>query len=131
MRSDLVYNGVRCLSCGELIESRLRSERSSCRCANGTTVDGGLKIPGYSGADIDLIQPVPVHLWDDYATVREYGFILRAMRKGKLTVLRIKEIGDAWLERAISWLLNNITSRREKVLLMLIREQQYRRENEE
>lgn len=127
----LVYNAVKCLGCGQVLESRRRRDTASCSCPNKTSVGGGLESPGYTGMDLALIQPVRVHLWDDYQTVREYGFVLKAMKEGRLTILRLKEIGDRWLDAAIAWLLKNIEPRREKVLLMLIREKQFRYESEE
>ncbi|SEW21704.1 hypothetical protein SAMN05428988_3239 [Chitinophaga sp. YR573] len=126
----LVYNAARCLKCGMVVESKYRHEAKTCGCSNKTTVDGGLHYQQFSGVDINLIQPISLHVWDDYETVREYGFVLKALKEGKLMVLRLKDIKTAWLDKAISWLMTNMPMKRTRVLVMLIREKQYRMELE-
>ena len=56
MRKQLVKNSVKCLQCGEILESKNRHHMSMCSCPNQTACDGGLEYQRTLAVDLDLIE---------------------------------------------------------------------------
>ena len=56
MRKQLVKNSVKCLQCGEILESKNRHHMSMCHCPNQTFTDGGLDYQRGGGKDLNLIE---------------------------------------------------------------------------
>jgi hypothetical protein len=50
---------VKCLSCGEVLESKYRHDFQECSCSNGTYVDGGNDYMRIGGAVLELIEVIP------------------------------------------------------------------------
>ncbi len=53
---QLKRNRVKCLSCGEILESYSRWDYKTCDCPQKTMVDGGLEYERYGGVDLDLVE---------------------------------------------------------------------------
>jgi hypothetical protein len=47
---------VKCLACGEILESKYRHAFVSCGCSNNTFVDGGSAYLRCGGKDFTMIQ---------------------------------------------------------------------------
>ena len=56
MRKQLVKNSVKCLQCGEILESKNRHHMSMCHCPNQTFTDGGLSYNRVGGKDLSLVE---------------------------------------------------------------------------
>ena len=59
---QLTRNAVKCLSCGDVIESTHRHDYKHCKCGNAM-VDGGLDYERYGARDG----------WETIETLFEYG----------------------------------------------------------
>lgn len=71
MITNLVYNAVTCLGCGEKLVSRHRHDYVQCSCENGTFIDGGLDYRRYGGKNLDLISHEHVNDGDTHEKIRE------------------------------------------------------------
>lgn len=47
---------VKCLNCGEILESKYRHDFQQCNCKNQTFVDGGNDYCRIGGQNLDLIK---------------------------------------------------------------------------
>jgi hypothetical protein len=56
-----VKNRVKCLQCGEILESTHVHDFRMCKCSNNTFTDGGLDYQRIGGKDFSMIQII-----DDY-----------------------------------------------------------------
>lgn len=48
-------NKIKCLQCGEILESKFRHDFQQCQCKNRTAVDGGNDYLKLCGVDLNLI----------------------------------------------------------------------------
>lgn len=71
--SKLVYNAVKCLECGQIIESMTQHDYNTCTCPNMAMVDGGLFYGRYGARDMRMIEKIDIHDDDDYEIVRQYA----------------------------------------------------------
>jgi hypothetical protein len=69
--TQLVYNAVKCLECGEEIVSYHRHDYNVCGCPNETTVDGGLAYERFGGKDMSKVKSMHVYDTDDFEIVRK------------------------------------------------------------
>lgn len=125
----LVYNAVKCLKCGEILESLFGYDYKRCKCENHTMVDGGLEWGRYGGVDLKKVKLLHVYLWEDFEKVREYAYRLHKDEKNPLPI-RLKNMDPYWLEAAIDWEITHRGNKFNKNLILMIREKQYRNEKE-
>lgn len=52
----LTRNAVKCLSCGEVLESKHRHDFRCCGCYNETACDGGLDYQRILAVDLDKVE---------------------------------------------------------------------------
>ena len=52
----LTRNAVKCLSCGEVLESKHRHHYNQCHCSNETACDGGLDYQRILSKDLDKVE---------------------------------------------------------------------------
>lgn len=52
----MIRNRVKCLMCGQVLESKFRHDFQMCNCPNKTFVDGGQVYFRRGGVDLSLIQ---------------------------------------------------------------------------
>lgn len=50
---------IKCLQCGEILESKYRHDFQQCHCDNQTAVDGGRDYLKVCGVDLNLIEIIP------------------------------------------------------------------------
>ena len=105
MERQLVYNAVKCLSCGEVLVSYHRHDYKTCSCQNGTAVDGGVSYQRYGGKDLGLVESLAVYDDAPFEVIREY--LHRGGRgedgKQELKYVALKDINDDWLENLIKY----------------------------
>ena len=102
---QLVYNGVKCLECGETIVSRTRHDYVLCGCPNLAMADGGLDYMRYGANDMSKIKTIEVYADDDFEVVRK--FAARGSR-GKdglqpLSWIAICDMDDDYLEAVVEY----------------------------
>jgi len=73
MERQLVYNAVKCLECGQIIESMSSHDYNTCTCPNMAMVDGGLSYGRYGAKDMRMIEKIDIYADDDYEVVRQYA----------------------------------------------------------
>lgn len=103
MEKQLIYNSVKCLSCGEVLVSYYGHDYKTCSCENRTMVDGGFEYGRYGGVDLDLVETN--YIYDDapHEVIREY---LSRGGRGKnmdepLKYALLKNIDNDWLDAII------------------------------
>ena len=52
----LTRNAVKCLSCGEVLESKHRHDFKMCKCDNKVFVDGGTSYQRFGAVDLDKVE---------------------------------------------------------------------------
>lgn len=77
LRKVLTLNSVKCLECGEILESKNRHHMSMCSCPNETATDGGLSYQRYMGRDLDKIENLSKYV---IMTEQEYQDMLERKR---------------------------------------------------
>ena len=105
MEIQLIYNAVRCLSCGEVLVSYHRHDYKTCSCEQQTSVDGGLNYERYGGKDLNLVESLSVYDDAPFKKIREY---LHRGTHGingdeKLKHVVLKDIDDKWLQAIIDY----------------------------
>lgn len=60
---------LKCLQCGQILESKFRHDFQSCTCSNKTFVDGGFDYCRAGGVRLDLIE----YLADETKDVNKGG----------------------------------------------------------
>lgn len=68
---SIVFNGVKCLVCGELIQSRSVNYYVTCSCKN-VAVDGGNLYSQTSAQNVDKIKEYLLYEDDDFEKLRVY-----------------------------------------------------------
>lgn len=121
----LVYNAVKCLLCGKIIESTFRHDYKTCGCRNEAMVDGGLDYQRYGGMKEEWIKPIAIFADDDFEIVRHVAFRVNQ----KHQVVRIADMSSDWLDNAIDYCIETGYGKGWH-LNLLIKEKQYRFENE-
>ena len=122
---QIVYNGVQCLACGQLIESTFRHDYKVCDCPNRAMVAGGLSYLRTSGLSMDFVRPITYYLDDPFETVRKFAF--RLNMEGK--AVRLYKMSNNWLDNAIEDMMERNYGPAWH-LQLLIAEKQFRFENE-
>src|SRR6476620_2327677 len=122
---QIVYNAIQCLACGTLIESIHRHDYKTCGCPNQAMVDGGLDYLRFGGLSNAFLRQVTYFTDDPFETVRKFAF--RINFEGK--PVRLYKMSSNWLDNAIEDQIERKYGR-EWHLLLLIKEKQYRFENE-
>lgn len=56
MKKILRRNRVKCLNCGEILESKFRHDFQQCSCDNETFCDGGLVYQRIGGININKVE---------------------------------------------------------------------------
>lgn len=51
----ITRNRIKCLECGEILESKFTHDFQQCSCQNRTFVDGGDEYCRYGGFDVEKI----------------------------------------------------------------------------
>ena len=73
----LTHNSVKCLECGEILESKHRHQFSMCNCENQTMTDGGNVYQRYMGRDLDKVENLSQYI---IMTEQEYEDMLEKKR---------------------------------------------------
>ena len=73
----LTLNSVKCLECGEILESKHRHQFSMCHCPNETFVDGGNLYQRFGGKDLDKVENLSKYI---IMTEQEYEDMLERKR---------------------------------------------------
>lgn len=68
---NIVFNGVKCLVCGELIQSRSVNDYVTCSCKN-VSVDGGNVYSHISAQNVDKAEQFVLYEDDDFEKLRIY-----------------------------------------------------------
>jgi len=102
---QLVYNGVKCLECGEVLVSYSVHDYKTCGCPNDTMVDGGLAYSRYGGMSLEKIQKIDIYADDPFDLVREYATRGSRGKDGKqpLTYVAIKDMDDDYLSAVLEY----------------------------
>ena len=87
MRKQLVKNSVKCLQCGEILESKNRHHMSMCSCSNGTACDGGLAYQRVLAKDLDKVENLSQYV---IMTEQEYEDMLERKRIKEEEILQQK-----------------------------------------
>ena len=87
MRKQLVKNSVKCLQCGEILESKNRHHMSMCSCPNGTACDGGLEYQRTLAVDLDKVEDLCKYV---FMTEQEYQDMLERKRIKEEEILQQK-----------------------------------------
>ena len=77
MRKQLIKNSVKCLECGEILESKHRHQFSMCHCPNETACDGGLEYQRTLAVDLDKVENLCKYI---IMTEQEYEDMLERKR---------------------------------------------------
>lgn len=124
----LVYNGIQCLECSQLIESTHRHDYVTCKCPNAAMVDGGLEYARYGAVNMSKIRHLQKYADESIDRVRGWAF--RFNQKGR--VIRLSKMSTNWLDNAIEFCIDRKGEEYSPTwhTILLIKEQQYRIENE-
>ena len=87
LRKVLTLNSVRCLECGEVLESKNRHHMSMCNCPNETMTDGGNDYQRWGGKDFDKIENLSQYI---IMTEQEYQDMLERKRIENERILQEK-----------------------------------------
>lgn len=87
MRKQLIKNSVKCLECGEILESKHRHQFSMCRCPNETACDGGLEYQRTLAVDLDKVENLCKYV---IMTEQEYEDMLERKRIKEEEILQQK-----------------------------------------
>ena len=87
MRKQLIKNSVKCLECGEILESKHRHQFSMCHCPNETACDGGLEYQRTLAVDLDKIENLCKYI---IMTEQEYEDMLERKRVKDEEILQKK-----------------------------------------
>lgn len=66
----LIQNAVKCLRCGEIIQSVSRHNYVTCQCDNSVMVDGGLDYERYGANNMDLIESYHLYNNDNFEDIK-------------------------------------------------------------
>ena len=77
LRKVLTHNSVKCLECGEILESKKRHHMSMCSCPNQTACDGGLEYQRTLAVDLDKVENLCKYV---IMTEQEYEDMLERKR---------------------------------------------------
>lgn len=72
MEKFLIRNAIKCLECGEVLESVHVHDYKECSCPNQTMVDGGLEYVRFGGVDMNKLETQCVYSNDDISLIREH-----------------------------------------------------------
>lgn len=105
MRKQLIKNSVKCLECGEILESKHRHQFSMCDCPNETATDGGNIYQRYMGRDLNKIEDLSKYV---YMTEQEYQDMLEKKRIEDEEILQKKidaglmvDFGGKWISKEV------------------------------
>ena len=87
LRKVLTHNSVKCLQCGEILESKNRHHMSMCSCSNGTACDGGLAYQRVLAKDLDKVENLSQYV---IMTEQEYEDMLERKRIEEAEILQQK-----------------------------------------
>lgn len=101
----LIYNSVKCLSCGETLVSYHVHDYKVCGCENETMVDGGNSYGRYGGKNLDLVETNYLYNDAPFEVIREHIFRGSRGKDGKqpLTYIKLSEIDDDYLQALIEY----------------------------
>ena len=116
MHKQLVKNSVKCLQCGEILESKNRHHMSMCSCPNQVACDGGLEYQRILAVDLDKVEDLCKYI---YMTEQEYEDMLEKKRIKELEILQQKidaglmiKFGDKYIHKTtFDIIMNNPTLR--------------------
>ena len=101
----LTLNSVKCLECGEILESKHRHQFSMCDCPNETACDGGLEYQRTLAIDLDKVENLCKYI---YMTEQEYEDMLERKRIKDEEILQQKidaglmvKFGDRWISKEV------------------------------
>lgn len=72
MENFLIRKEVKCLECGEVLESIHVHDYKKCSCPNQTMVDGGLEYVRNGGVNKKKLETQCVYSNDDISLIREH-----------------------------------------------------------
>ena len=101
MRKQLVKNSVKCLQCGEILESKDRHHMSMCSCPNETATDGGLSYQRWMGKDLDKVENLSKYV---IMTEQEYQDMLERKRIEDERILQQKIDAGLMIEFCGEWI---------------------------
>jgi hypothetical protein len=102
---QLVYNGVKCLECGEVLVSYHVHDYKTCGCSNGTMIDGGNEYGRYGGMSMSKIEKIDVYADDPFDLVREYAYRGSRGKDGRqpLSYIAIRDMDDDYLQAVLEY----------------------------
>jgi ribosomal protein L32 len=68
---ELIQNAVKCLECGEIIQSTSRHDFVKCQCPNNAMTDGGLEYHRYGAADMSKIEILSIHRSEPFESIKK------------------------------------------------------------
>ena len=105
LRKVLTLNSVKCLQCGEILESKNRHHMSMCSCPNQTACDGGLEYQRTLAVDLDKVENLCKYV---IMTEQEYEDMLERKRIKDEEILQQKidaglmvKFGDRWISKEV------------------------------
>lgn len=107
---NIVLNKVKCLACGEELESRHRHDYKTCSCDQQTMVDGGLDYGRYGGVSLDLIELCYVYDDEPHEKLRNVCTWGTYGKDGDqpLKFVRVAEMSDMHIQNILEKLGNSI-----------------------
>lgn len=125
---QLVYNAVKCLECGETIESANRHDYKTCSCENQAMVDGGLDYVRYGAKDMSKVVTISHYYDEPHDIIRNFAFRSGHGKDGKgpYQITRIADMSDEYLKSAMEYLIKLGISRKSWALDILYKELGYR-----
>lgn len=67
----LIQNAVKCLECGEMLQSIHRHDYVKCSCPNGTMTDGGNEYHRYGGADMNKVEHYTIYKGESFEDIKK------------------------------------------------------------
>lgn len=107
---NLVVNKVKCLACGEELESRHRHDYRTCNCEQQTMVDGGIDYGRYGGVNLDLVELCYVYDDEPHEKLRNVATWGTFGKTGEdpLRFVRIAEMSNDHIDAILTKFKGNV-----------------------